>query len=553
MNIKKDLFREQINIGNNTIKKGPLRLFWRILIWLIIIALIICSIVIINFSISYSGGKLFVANIIDFFKPNIKSEYGTNAFVLSIEFLWNSIKLVFLSTFIGFIFALFTSYFSNLKMNSKYVAIPIKTAVIFLRIFPEVFFIYLFKVSFQKTIAIHLIYCWFTWLWLHEYLSQTIENANFSVFFQITKIKKSKWNAFFVEIWPQIKQKVINHFIYSFESNLRWSTILTSLSHLGIGLLLNPGGSPVNYSQLMIPLFVLVTFLIFLELVTEHLNKFLFQSRTIKSLNHKQYSLTKSIKRIIISLFILLGLIIAIYSIIDLSKISDQKFFKNGPRDFIRGMFIPNSSRIQWTFGQNGIFFLILQFLALVFLTTILTYVISYFQMLLIIRNLVGNYVAWYHKYLNILIRTIPITILFLLIANLFNHFEAAFVIAFAIHSSSSLCRTLYQSLNNIDEQKIKQLKKEQYSNFSIYRNFIRPSIKFDFITFITFEIEKITRNFITYGSLTSSSLGKNTVLNRGTEIDDVAIYLWIGFVIVAIFNLSSYVIRLRLNHKKWI
>ncbi|PZV99957.1 ABC transporter permease subunit [Metamycoplasma auris] len=553
MNIRNSIFREQININNKTLKKGPLRLFWRILIWIIIVALIIGSIIIINFSITSYGGKLFIANIIDFFKPNIESDYGINAFILSYKFLWNSIKLVFLSTFIGFIFALSTSYFSNLKMNSKYVAIPIKALVIFLRIFPEIFFIYLLKISFEKTIAIHLIYCWFTWLWLHEYLSQTIENANFNIFFQITKIKKSKWAAFWIEIWPQIKQKIINHFIYSFESNLRWSTILSSLSHLGIGILLNPESTLVDYTQLMIPLFVLVSFLIALELMTEHINKFIFQSKTIKATNHKQYSLTKTIKIILISLFAIVGIIISVISIIDLTKITGPKFFSRGPLDFVKGMFIPNMERVEWTFGQNGIFFLILQFFALVFLTTIITYVISYFQMILIIRKLVGNYVAWFHKYLNILIRTIPITILFLLIANLFNQFEATFVIAFAIHSASSLCRTLYQSLNNISEEKIKQLKNMKYSNFYIYRNYIRPSIKFDFITFISFEIEKITRNFITYGSLSASSLGKNTTLNRSTEIDDIAIYLWIGFVIIAIFNLASYVIRLKLNKKKWI
>lgn len=146
--------------------------------------------------------------------------------------------------------------------------------------------------------------------------------------------------------------------------------------------------------------------------------------------------------------------------------------------------------------------------------------------MMLMTKKLVGKPVEMFYKYFNIFIRSIPAVILFLLISNLFNEFSAAFVFAFAIHSSASLSRNLYQTINNVSETKISELKKLKYSNFWIYRNYIRPKIKLDFITFSSFELEKITRNFITYGSLSSSLLGQKTNLSRAKDIGDISPYL---------------------------
>ncbi|PYF43672.1 ABC transporter permease subunit [Metamycoplasma alkalescens] len=552
MGIKNGFFKEGIQLENNTIlKNGPIKPFWRIIFFLLIIALVIGSILIINFSITSNGLNLLSQNLKDFFSPSSYSElYEKNLFLLSISFLWNSIKLVFLSTFIGFILAMITAYFSNLKMNIKYVAIPFKIIIIFLRIFPELFFIYLFKISFDKALAINLIYCWFTWLWLHEYFSQTIENANFSIFFHITKTKQSKWKAFWIDIWPQIKIKFISHYIYAFEGNLRWSTILANFGYFGIGILLNPQEYPIDYTQLLIPLFVLVTFLVLLEISSQHINKFLFESKTINGANKKKYTTIKSIKIMLLTFFILIGIAIASFS---LQSLIGQKFYKTGAISFFQKIFNPDWKNLIWNFSHDGIFWILLQFFSLIFLTFFFVYIISYFKMLLMAKSLLGKKVAWIFKHFNIFMRAIPVVVLFLLISNLFNQFSAAFVLAFSIHSSSSISRNLYQTINAVNEEKISELKKMKYGNFWIYRNYIRPQIKLDFITFSTFEIERITRNFITYGSLSSSILGQKTNITKFNDIEDIAPYLWIGFLIISLINLVSYITRLKWTNQKWI
>ncbi|MGX9357959.1 ABC transporter permease subunit [Mycoplasma sp. 773] len=443
--------------------------------------------------------------------------------------------------------AFLTSYFSNIKTNSKYIAIPSKVIVIALRIFPELFFVYLFKISFDKKLAIALIFCWFTWLWLHEYFSQIIENANFSIFYHLVKSQHSRQKAFWTEIWPQLRKKFISYFIYAFETNLRWSAILANIGFLGIGILINPQIQPINYTELIIPLLILVSFLFLVEIISENINKFLFESRKQDNINFKKYQTNNIIKKTFISLFILLTFALICVAIKDLAH---EKFYETEATSFLNNMFKGSWKDIIFSFSEDGIFWIIIQFASLVFLTFILTYFISYFRMLLMSKSIVGKHLSIFYKYLNILIRAIPAVIIFLMLSNLFEELSASFVFAFGIHSASSISRNLYQTINNISIEKIKELKKLGFSNFLIYRNFIRPKIRLDFISFASLELEKIARNFIIYGSLSSSLLGQKTNLTRAKDIADVSPYLWIGFIIIALISFTSYFIRFSIKQR---
>lgn len=83
------------------------------------------------------------------------------------------------------------------------------------------------------------------------------------------------------------KKKFISYYFYAFETNLRWSAILANLGYLGMGILINPQENPVNYSQLLVPLFVLVSFLFLLEIISEYFNKFFFVSKSTNDINFK--------------------------------------------------------------------------------------------------------------------------------------------------------------------------------------------------------------------------------------------------------------------------
>ncbi|AZZ65796.1 ABC transporter permease [Metamycoplasma phocicerebrale] len=552
MHATNGLFREQIKIDNNaTLKKGPIRSYLKVIIWILIIAAFIGSIFIINFSFAKNGWSLFFKNWKDFFSPSSFSNlYKENLFLISIKFLWNSVKIVFLSTTLGLFFAFITSYFANYKTNSKYIAIPVKILVIFLRIFPELFFIYLFKVSFDKTLSIHFILTWFTWLWLHEYFSQTIENANFNIFYHLVKIRNSKFKAFWIEIWPQIKRKIIGFFFYAFESNLRWATILAQLGYLGIGILTNPQQEPIEFNQILIPLLILVIFLVIVEIISQNINKLFFESKTINEINHKKYKDKKIIKRFFGWLLIISALVICGFGI---ASLVGQKFYASEVSNYFKQMFQANWSQVHLDLSQDGIFYILLQLGALVFVTWVLIYIISYFRILIMTKSLVGSKISTIIKYTNMFIRAMPVVTIFLLFSNLFNVYAAGFVVAFAIHGVTSLSRNLAQATNAISTEKIYELKKMNYSNFWIYRHYIRPLVRLDFITLGSFQIEKTIRNFITFGSLSSSLLGEQATLNKVKKISDIAPYLWIGMIIIAVVNLVAYLIRVKFTKQKWI
>ncbi|TPR54688.1 ABC transporter permease [Metamycoplasma neophronis] len=501
----------------------------------------------INFSYSKYGGTLLFQNLKSFFNPaKISTQFeGNNLFILSLKFLWYSIKLIFLGTTIGMVIALFTSYFSNYKMNSFWIAIPFKIIVITLRLLPELFFVYLFTMSADKTLAINLIFTWFTWLWLHEYFSQTIENSNFTIFYHIAKIKHSRFKAFVLEIWPQIKLKVFNFVTYAFESNLRWSAILSKLSFLGIGILINPPENTKNYyNQLMTPLLVLVTFVFLLELINISLNK-LFKSFNMKTIDIKKYERKVKVKKVFVFLLAVLSIVIIGLAI---KTLHGQKFYLSNAKNYFYQLFNPNTSSVSFMWNSQGIPYMVIQLFALVFIATILIYGITYIKLFFMTYQLTNKTVSVIFRLTNSFMRAVPTLTIFLLVSVIYNGYPAAFVVAFAIHGAATLSRSIEGSVRKLPNTIFEQLKKQGYSVFKIYNNYVLSAIRLDLITLMSFEIEKSTRNFITYGLYSASALGSAATINRIRDIQDISIYLWIGFVIIAFINFFAYLIRLKIT-----
>ncbi|WP_412031733.1 ABC transporter permease subunit [Metamycoplasma buccale] len=542
------IFKEKISNKNLNIK-GNIKIGWKVVFWFFIIGILLFFISNINFRFAKYGFNLFWENIGKFFNISNQSLlYGKqNLFALSFSFLFYSIKITFLGTAIGVILAFITSYFSNYKMVNKYIAGLFKIITTFLRILPELIFIYIFSISFDKTLAITLILSWFTWLWLHEYFSQAIENIDFSIFYHLTKIKKSKFMAFYEEIWPQIKMKFTNYIFYAFESNLRWNSILSKLGFLGIGILLNvPELGSQHYSNLFIPLFVLISFLFLLEIIHIGYTELFLETKTLK-IKTKEYEKNNLIKKVIkVLIFTLFITLIAL----SIKLLIGQKYYKIAGWQEFKNFFNPNWNDLHTkTYNDNNIFKIIIEFISLITISTIFTYIISFLKLFFINNKINNKNISLFLKFINTFIRGVPIIVLFFIFNPIFIGNPISFVIAFSIHSASSLVRNLENSINKIDQQKINNLTKQGWSKWKIYNKFIVPTIKLDFITFITFEIEKITRNFISYGIYASCLLGIKSTLSISREMSDIASYLWIGVILIAITNLISYSIRYKVTN----
>ena len=298
ISIKNEKFNSYISNKTTTIK-GPKRPLIKALFWILLIGLLIYFLTNINWRISKEGFGIFASNIKRFFQPIIISNYikGGNLFYLSIIAMAKTFLFALIGTLVGGALAFITSIFSNYKMNNKYVAITFKIITTFLRILPELIFIYLFILSFDRGISLFLIYCWFSWLWLHEYFTQTIMVAEFSIYYQILKTSNSKLKAFFQEILPQIKNKFINYMIFSLESNIRWGALLSMFGFINIGTYLNSPITTTNYkyfNELMVPLFVLTVFFLLFDGLIYGITNFILKDKTItiekfKTVKRKKY------------------------------------------------------------------------------------------------------------------------------------------------------------------------------------------------------------------------------------------------------------------------
>ncbi|ACF07045.1 ABC-type phosphate/phosphonate transport system, permease component [Metamycoplasma arthritidis] len=539
--IKKNIFRYQISNGE-IVLKSRLRPWVKVIFGFFILSIIVSFFLNVNFSFSSNGLGLFFNNIKDFFKASsISKEYGNqNLWLLSFKFLFESIKIIFFGTIVGVTLALITAYFSNYKTNSKWIAFPFRSITIFLRICPELLFVYLFSATFDKILAINLILSWSSWLWLHEYFSQSIENANYTIYWHLTKSSHSKFKAFMTEIWPQIKQKVFGYIFYAFESNLRWSTILSRLGFLGIGLLIvDPEKN--TFSELLIPLFVLVTFTFLLELFHLGWNKYIIASKSHSS-NHKSYQKEKTLQtlvKVFVAIFCLIMVVLSIQSLIG------QRFYPDQGKDYLRSLFLPNWNELSLS-GPENIFKIVYELISLVAITILVVFVISKLKLFFLNSKTNSKPKSIIFKLCNSFARTIPTIVLFFLIEPIFKLYPAAFVFAFAIHSASTLTKNLENSIQKINQNQIVELKKQGYSSLKIYRNFILPTIKKDTVTMFSFEIEKIIRNFITYGIFSSSLIGIKSTLSVSRTVADIAPYLWIGALLIALVNLLSIFIRLK-------
>lgn len=112
----KSFYFEKIKYDNLTLR-GPKKIIWRILGLVFVLTIIALSIYFIDFSFAPNGRSVFSQNIIDFFRPHLISKLipDQNLFLLSIKYLWESIKVAFLGTIIGTCLALFTAFFLTTK------------------------------------------------------------------------------------------------------------------------------------------------------------------------------------------------------------------------------------------------------------------------------------------------------------------------------------------------------------------------------------------------------------------------------------------------------
>ncbi|KDE44672.1 ABC transporter permease subunit [Metamycoplasma hyosynoviae] len=542
--LKNYLFFEKINSKNTTIKNQKTT-FNKLFFWFFIFLIFLISFVVVRWTPAKYGFNLFFENIKNFFNPVVKSEYikDSNLFAISFYLLFQTVNYSLLGLLIGGGLAFLTSYLFAFQFKNKWIYSISKIFFTILRILPEIIFIYYFSNSFSKKMSVVMIFALFNWVWLHEYFTQMFENANYTFYFHLLKNSCSKFKAFQTEILPQIKIKILNLLLYTFESNIRWSVIISKLGFLGIGTLLNSPTINISYfRELLIPLFVLVFFLVIIEFSFNLIKKYIYETKT--TINERKHFKHKIYKRLFNWLIFIFLVSFIIFNIIYLK---DIKFYPSNSTEYFKDFFNPSFKEINNNLGKST--FYIVELLLLIFTCNFLVFIFTYISLFLLNKKMNNKYYSAFIRITNVIFRNVPIIILFLFTSPIFKNPQVAFIIGFAIHSTFVINKNMDEYINYDGyEKNIELLHSYGMSKWKIYRTYLRPKIASNFITFFTFEIEKNTRNFINYGIFASSTIGLKTTITNGREYIDIVPYLWISIAIIFVVYISGYFIRKKIN-----
>lgn len=538
----------------NNLKKRKIK---NVFIFIFLFAILILSLIFLQANLLPLGGNIFLDRLTELFKFSNKiSDYPNyNLWILSLDFLWLSIRTALIGTSIGFILGLFTSYFQNEKLfHIKPINYFVKIFIPTLRALPTIFFIFYFSYSFSSQISLILVYSWFSWIWIHKYISEYYLGVNYQIYWNMVYEGKNHFHLFKNAIWPQIKNKIIALFLYSFEANIRWSSILGVLGLSGIGELIYKASNN-EYESMGIPVVVLMLFVIFLEIFNILVKKLILPNKNNGFLINgqieiKKFNFKKTIKFLIFFLFLSL-LIYALASI----DFSGSMYYENS---IIQNFFAPNwNSLINDNFNiWFDIYILFLQAFLIIFIAVAISFLFIY----LTFYKLFGAI-----AYLGVLflgfLRAIPFSLFLFFINPLFDNPVYSIVLILGFTTGLTLAKNCLETLNKIEKTTIEHF---QILGFSKNKIFIRYAIYFlakDFFNFSLFNLEDQFRNLITYGKFGSSSIGFyiDFYFNGSKkEFDNMASFVWVSFfincfVIFAIYLLKNrtYFINASINYFK--
>lgn len=551
--------------NNDKYPKKKLSYLSKFLIILFLIVIIAVSFWLVGFNLSPYGMTVFSNRIskIFLFSNSLKDYPNYSLVNLSLEYLWVSIKGTIIGTTIGFIVAFLTATFSNYHLiKSKFISNLVKIIIVILRAFPTVVFIYFFTNVFSKDLSLVLVLSWFSWIWVHKYMIEIYHNLNYYSFYNLIIQGNSKSFAYLKAIIPQINNKFISLFLYSFDSNMRWSSLLGTLGLAGIGELIEKASSN-QFESMGIPVLTIMIFMILLEIFVFILNRYIlvhqsseFNKETINFINNKNWNkffsfsfIKKNRKELSnyykLKSYLKFGLFIfffciLLYSLITLKWNSSSVYESN----FFQQLFNPDWNIVVqknvdiWL----DIFKMIAQSVVIITIALILSLILLFISCFKLFK-----YYSFIGITLSTIIRSVPMIAIFFLVNPLFVSPSSTICIVLAITSATVINKNITESINKVDSSAITSFTMQGYNKFIIFIKYILPSVKRDFITFFSFEWESIFRDLITYGKYGVSVIGMNiyTYFNGSKkQVDKMASFVWISFFITFFIIFLTYLIR---------
>ncbi|MEA4276460.1 hypothetical protein [Mycoplasma sp. 21DD0573] len=462
--------------------------------------------------VSNPGWKRAAKNFTNMFSfESYNKNLTENLWELNFKYFIQTVKTITCGSILGFLAALFTGFFASTNIH-KHKSIPliIKIILLLLRAFPVIVFLLLFRISFDPYLAAFTIYFWFTWLWLHKYINDLIEAADTKKYWNDIAKGSSKLKSFYTNIVLVLKNKFWVNFFLSYESNIRWVSVLGIVGINGLGFFF--GDLSKYQKNIGITLFFIFLFILINEGLLFFFNKVLFvkPNITINSkadLNKFKYNWRKYAFWFILAIYF--GIFIWSLTGLFHSKV-DVKTFSL----FFKSLFI-------WDFSdvvKTDIYKDYLYIFMCAYVAVALAFIFAIAYSFILSENLFNSYLVWSNKTILIIIKIIPAVIWFYMFNPLMKS-QVAITSAILISSFRHMCKQFAESINSIDRRKISNMQAQGNSKWFIYRNFIIPQIKNQIISTNLFEYEKSFRNAIIYGAFANISIYKT--INKYQETQE--------------------------------
>ncbi|KUH47279.1 ABC transporter permease subunit [Mycoplasmopsis meleagridis] len=565
--LQKHLFYRYISKNNVTYLKSKILLKHLLIILAIFILITTISLLNLGLNINEFGLNVFKNNLVNIFKFSEKSSYilgneNSNLWILSINYLWITIKYTLVGSFLGFIIALITSYITSKNNLKNFLRIPFSIIITFLRSIPELVFITIFTNSFNSYLVIVLVFFWFSWLWLHKYYLEMFNSLNYKEIYLLKKLGNNNFKIFFNYIWPRISNRIIAQFLYSFESNIRWSSILATLGLGGIGTLIYYGSySSFRLSELGIPFVILFIFIVFLELfnfiflnfILRNKSAFYTQKRYSNSVNKTKYIC--SWKFYFNLLLLLMPLILTIYILITIDYTSLNLY---SSKNIFVSFFNPDWSVFNVLSKDINLnpFLQILQTILFSTFISLLSLILTITFLPLFSRLLFNKYYVLFNKIMITFLRIIPVIIFFFILNTLFFSPLTLLLLILTFHQITVLTKLFSEMIDKFNKNDYHNLKIQGYSKSKIYFLFLIPSIKHELISIFIFYLEINFRNLLTYSIYSQNELVLGSKISyflneKFLDLNKAFSYVWISTFTIISINLIKYLINNKLNKVK--
>lgn len=500
-----------------------------------------------DWSINVNGWKQFKINVINIFNPTNQSTYNDtnesyNLFLTSLAFLWISIKYTLVGTFLGFFLAIITSFFASIFFSNKIIEKFSLFFTLLIRCVPELLYIYLFSSIFNSYLALCFIMFFFSWIWIHKYLLEILNSVDLKNYNISCLQGNSKIKSFFIKIYPIIKNRYLERFLYSFESNLRWGSIVSLIGLPGIGILIKYAQESVTtFNQFLIPSLILWFFLVFLELINLLFKRFLFEDINRK---FNENRIIFNLRNIILKILFIILLSFCIYI---LSGIEFRVIYSKALINKLKSIFYikasvffinnPLEENIYYSIWQSVSFSLVCAALSILF---------SIFWVRFSNIHLNKRWLFLSFRSLNTFFRSIPIIIIFYILNPLFNNPILLLIFILAMHKSLSFAKQMTQSVDSINKNIINNLKMQMHSNSWIFYKYILVKLRAEYVSIFLIALELSFRYSLTYSIIASDNLiiGSKIANIFNEKINDISLYtpyLWISILLIFLLNLISF------------